>query len=387
MSKKTSLILLSALLLRLLLMPWFAHEDIFSDYRRAEQMAFANQSVFGVITIVPHFIETINLKFFSLFLGNNIFKVVHLELIDQTSINSLLFIFKLPYLVAEILIWWLFIKFFKPTTKILLLLVFNPITIYSVYLFGRYESFIMLFTLLVMLAIKQNKKLLAGIIMAINLLSKVSLALVLPAFIFLKYSKKELLKLTILAIIPAIIFQSWLVPRAITLLGGQHFGYLLASNLKIGPLSINLFSLFYLTSLLIMYRLSFKNSQLKDLEKFSLATVLLLFSYYITSLFHPHYFTWVIIPMLYLMNQLEKNQPLVNIFVLLNLFFFGWLLYWDGFTNIGLLFPIFSNFITVNPQSLVVVDLQTTAYLAKNIMAGLMIYFAFLLVKHYRKSK
>lgn len=387
MTNKALLILLSGILIRLFLMPWFAHEDIFSDYRRAEQMAFADKSVFAVNTIVPHIIETANLKFFSLFTGENFFKQVHFDLIDQRNINAHLFIFKIPYLIIEIITWLLFIKFFKPTNKLLGLLVFNPIIIYSVYMFGRYESFILFFELLLLISLQKNSKFMALFWSVIILLSRVSLALVMPAFALLKLKIKDYLAM--LAVLIPVLFlgKNLILSKLPSIINGQHFAYLFASKINVFELEIYLFPALYLIFFIILAVKFRKNQKISNINRFAIASVLFLFAYYITSLFHPQYFSWFILPFLYLLTQFNESKLLKILFILLNLLFFFWILYWDGFTNIGLLFPIFSNFISVNPQAILPIDIQEIANIAKNMMAMIMLGISYLILKESDKLK
>lgn len=387
MTKKTLLILLFGILIRLSLMPWFAHEDIFSDYRRAEQMAFTGKSVFAVNTIVPHIIETANLKFFSLFTGESFFKQVHYDLIDQKNVNTHLFIFKIPYLIIEIITWLLFIKFFKPTKKLLCFFVFNPIIIYSVYMFGRYESFILFFELLLLISLQKNSKFMALLWSLIILLSRISLALIMPAFALLKFKIKDYLKMLIVLIPVLFLGKNLILSKLPSIISGQHFAYLFASKINILNLEIYLFPTLYLIffiTLMIKFR---KNQKTNNTNRFAIASVLFLFAYYITSLFHPQYFSWFILPFLYLLTQFNENKLLEILFISLNLLFFFWILYWDGFTNIGLLFPIFSNFISINPQAILPTDIQEVANIAKNIMAIIMLLMSYLILKESDKLK
>ncbi len=385
MIKKTLVILLFGIFIRLSLMPWFAHEDIFSDYRRAEQMAFADKSVFAVNTIVPHIIETVNLKLFSLFTGENFFKQVHFDLIDQKNINTHLFIFKLPYLIIEIVTWIIFIKFFKPTNKLLSLLVFNPIIIYSVYMFGRYESFIIFFELLLLISLQKNSKFMALLWSLTILLSRISLALIMPAFALLKFKIKDYLKMFIVLIPVLFLGKNLILSKLPSIISGQHFAYLFTNKINVWGLEIYLFPTLYFTFFIIL-TIKFRNNQkINNINRFAIASVLFLFAYYITSLFHPQYFSWFILPFLYLLTKFNKSKSLKILFISLNLLFFFWILYWDGFTNIGLLFPIFSNFISVNPQAILPIDIQKIAFIAKNAMSLIMLVMSYIIIKEANK--
>jgi len=190
------------LAVRLLLMPFFAHKDLISTYRRAEQFIFHGRPLLSLSDPLSHLIEGINLKFFSFFLGHDFFhsiqQPIQQSLYELPNITVSLFIFKLPYLLAEVISWGIIFKYFlKPTRKNILLVVFNPIILYSVYLFGRYDSFVILFLLLILRELQKKEIRLVPLIASTLLLifSRLSLVILLPSFLFLKtkWSKKILL--------------------------------------------------------------------------------------------------------------------------------------------------------------------------------------------------
>jgi len=96
-------------------MPFFAHEDIFSTYKRAENIAFHQQTLFVSPDVIPHLVEAINLRVISIFIPHDVIHQIHGDFRQITEVNTLLFFFKLPYLIAECIFWYiLFFRYRKP---------------------------------------------------------------------------------------------------------------------------------------------------------------------------------------------------------------------------------------------------------------------------------
>jgi len=144
-----------AVIIRLLLMPFFAHVDVYSEYRRVfyvlENGLYFDNAHRPVVFYIELFFAWISQLFIPV--TNGLF-----DLPDPTkSVSNLvdygfflndpnvfrhLFFFKLPYLLFDIataVVIWKFID--KPQHKKLALLIwlFNPVTLFAAYIFGRFE--------------------------------------------------------------------------------------------------------------------------------------------------------------------------------------------------------------------------------------------------------
>ncbi len=345
---------ISAILLRLSLMPFFSHPDILKTYRRAFNIAFEQTSPFNYfLAIVPHSIEALTLKISSLLINQQILQQINFAATDITHINLLLYLMKLPYLLAEIVFWLVLLKSKKFSKKTWLWLLFNPILIYSIYLFGRYESFVLLFLLLFLLAAQKQKFFQTLLWLFTLIFTRFSLVLLLPGILFLKKKqlKKFLIKaipLTLLGSLVILLFKPTLFNSFLFIFQGNHASYLFQAKLKIGLIAIPLFII--VLSLFLIKASSIFVNQLNFADKFCLFSVLILSSYYITSIFHPQYFSWIILPLAWLLDKyvyqpkakVTKTVDLLQIFVLISYILI--IFYWNSETTIGLLYPIFSSF-------------------------------------------
>ena len=184
--------------------------------------------------------------------------------------------------------------------------------------------------------------------------------LVFPGFLLLDYknikNKKKLISLVvslILALSLIIFSPNKIWEKALSIINGNHFNYLLQSKIPIFNRNLYIFPSIYAGLFFLLAYLFKKKRNIKNHIRFSLFATLAFFSYYMTSFFHPHYFSWFVISFLVILNQIKNKRMGIILFIFLNILFFPWLLYWDGFTNIGLLYPIFSNFISLNPQAII----------------------------------
>lgn len=343
-SRKLILIILSGILVRLLLMPFFAHQDLFSTYRRAEQIAFGSGSLLKTTDPLAHFIEATWLRLVAIATGSEFFSAVHQDLPDIEQINSFSFIFKTPYLLAELAFWILVARFFNLSTKRWLFLVFNPIILYSLYMFGRYESFVMVLTTVMLVLLQKNKLADALTVLGALIFSRFSMFLILPGVLMLKIKAKFK---WILAISLVMAFALFVVLNNYQagglwnwLLYGQHTGYLTATRLDL-PFGVYLplFPVAVIGALMILKRRFSRTPELNNAERFAYTALIILLLYYSLAFFHPHYFLWLMPFWLYLSPNINRK-----VFWLVSLLsiplYFLFTLHWRGATTLQLFVPI-----------------------------------------------
>jgi len=229
-----------AVIIRLLLMPFFAHVDVYSEYRRVfyvlENGLYFDNAHRPVVFYIELFFAWISQLFIPV--TNGLF-----DLPDPTkSVSNLvdygfflndpnvfrhLFFFKLPYLLFDIataVVIWKFID--KPQHKKLALLIwlFNPVTLFAAYIFGRFEVISLFFLAATALQLKHHRLLLASMVFALALLSREINLLFAPFFLLALVDFKDhwLRNVVIVgcsALVIAIIYSlpAWLMPR----LGGD----------------------------------------------------------------------------------------------------------------------------------------------------------------------
>jgi hypothetical protein len=349
---------LTAVLIRLLLTPFFAHPDILKTYRRSFKIAFQGQSALAYfLSIVPHTIQAGILKISSLLIKPSVLDQINSAAVDIDHINLLLFVMKLPYLLAEILFWLVVKKHFKLSDTAWKWLLFNPIVIYSVYMFGRYESFVLLFMALFLVAVNKEKIIQAFSWLTTLILTRFSLVLILPTILLLKL--KQLKKISLVALgtlaVSSLFFRQILIslyPKLIHIFTGSHASYLTELKLPIGfGLAVPVFWIVLVLLIFKARKIAF--SQLSYSLKFGLFATLLLTSFYSTSLFHPQYFSWIIFPLTLVLNstfwkdknlsQLKLDKINISLLLIMGSYFLT-LFFWNTETTLGLLFPVFSGF-------------------------------------------
>ena len=175
----------AGILLRLALMPFFAHVDLFSEARRVFYVLENDHLFDNSHRFVVFYIEVIFAAFSTFFIDvtEGLF---HLDdptqsvsnlvdygfFLNDPNIYRHLFFFKLPYLLFDIataFVIWNFID--KPEYRkiALLLWLFNPLTLFSTYIFGRFEVIGLFFLAASAFQLKNDRVLLASILFAVAL--------------------------------------------------------------------------------------------------------------------------------------------------------------------------------------------------------------------------
>jgi len=343
-------------------MPFFAHEDIISTYRRSLEIVLGQQGWFSFTSVVPHSIQATYLWFISFFTGIEYLESITVHVASINQINSLLFLFKFPYLIAEIVFWYLMISSFKFDNFTRKIMLFNPIVIYSVYMFGRYESFVLLLAVCLLIAIKKNKFIRQAFVFLALLLTRVSMILVIPSFLLLSIKISDKLKFIgvfVVGLLLSIILipQDSIIGLINWVISGQHTSYLFESRLII---SDNFYIPILPVAMVFLFGLGFYfinkyQPKLDNATRFSLGAFVILASYYSLALFHPQYVVWSLPFFFLLLNQFMSSR-LKLLAVLSHVVFFLILPFWEGKTTLGLLFPVF--------ESLWFVDLSQPLFLS-----------------------
>src|SRR4030042_1604910 len=225
-------LLVLAILLRLLIMPFFFHPDIKTYHFQA---SFLRQ---GVVNIYPYLIdnrEKLPLKeefvYFPLtyfFLGGYQALVSPLlgenftawlsdatgRGVESPGIFRYLFVLKLPYLVLDIAIAYLLMGFFEKQEdkkKVFTIWLFNPFTLILLYFFSNVDIIPVFLVLASLLAMKKNKPLGASVLMGLAVGFKAYPVLFFP-FLLAKMEKRSeriTASLVFLATLAVIILPFW----------------------------------------------------------------------------------------------------------------------------------------------------------------------------------
>lgn len=358
-----------AVILRLLLMPFFAHVDLFSEYRRVFYVLENGLYFDNAHRSLVFNIELFFAWFSQLFISTTD-SLFHLENPTQ-SVSSLvdygfflndpnvfrhLFFFKLPYLLFDIataVVIWKFVD--KPEHKKIALLIwlFNPVTLFATYMFGRFEVISLFFLAATALQLKQDRLLLATVLFALSLHCREINLLFAPFFLialidFKDYWLRNLIVVTVSSIIIAVIyaFPAWLMPK----LGGDLSLFVDPRSGHSSDAFKKLLSLGYywfypvVIGLACLALYAWEIGKRSHAERYVLCCAVALFIYFGFNVHSVHYAAWLtIFPIL----SIQYGKKVVLPFVI---FSGAWVVLWLLKTDAGvftlfLAAPLSSDFI------------------------------------------
>lgn len=323
-------------------MPFSAHSDLFS-INMYPSLLF-KESVFDILTYVrdnigPNFQYYPGLTYYTFSLSQYIFqpfsdsfipwmeKIRSLEITDvkgqveyyiknapNPHVFKDLFLAKIPYLIFEVgcvAILFIFVKkkFLKKETVILWL--FNPVLLYSTYVFGQMEIIPTFFLLLAFLLIPKNAKLGVLALGIAAAYKNYALVFIPPTILILGKSWEERLKLLIISMSPHLIF---VLPTLINNPPEALFAFVPKSfliyrrELKNWPLysQIIRYALVVLSYIFIIFLSQFL--RIKNKWEFSVGINLVAMILILTLAprTHFHYLMWVV-PLLFLWYKNVKT--------------------------------------------------------------------------------
>lgn len=211
-------LILLAILLRVLIMPFYFHPDIKTYHF---QSSFLKQGVFDIYSYLESNKSDLPLKeefvyfpltYFSLgsyqilaspFLGddfNNWIANAGIGASEQVGAFKYLFILKLPYLSLDILIAFLLMGIFKDERdkkKVFTLWLFNPFSLILIYVFSNVDIFALTLTALSLLFAQKNRLVIAAICLGIGAGFKAYPLVFLPILLLYAKGIKERILITI----------------------------------------------------------------------------------------------------------------------------------------------------------------------------------------------
>lgn len=205
-----------AIIIRLLIMPFYFHQDI-KTYNW--QSSFLKSGVFNIYTYLTDNKEKLPLKeefvYFPLtylFLGtyqaivspvmgsdfNNWLSDASSQVLDRAGTFKYLFILKFPYLILDLIIPFLIIKFFKDIKqkrKAFIIWLFNPISLTLIYIFSNVDIIAVILSLISILLFRNKKIFLSGLILGLAAGFKAYPLLFLPFLLLFTDRTREVVKM------------------------------------------------------------------------------------------------------------------------------------------------------------------------------------------------
>ncbi len=252
--------------------------------------------------------------------------------------GSTIWLYKLPYLVFDLLLGYLIYKLVSPNKAIFAfgLWIFNPINLYATYMMGQFDIIPTFFSFLSIYLAFKGKLNWAALALGGGIAFKLYPIFLIVPLMLLGKGIGAKVKLLILSVLPYIISILPYLPspsfRSTALLANQSSKSLYASIPVSGGESIILFPAF-----LLLFYLLIHNFRIK-LEAWKLYLIPLLL-FFIFTHYHPQWLIWIT-PFLVLDLAVNKFK---NILLVLIIFgsWFGSLFFFDPSLTIGLFSPLF----------------------------------------------
>lgn len=333
--------LLVGLLARVIFMPIAFHGDLLSTYHRSYLLAFDGQLQY----LNPH--ETIQAAFLLIFThitplqeyltwtgSPTVLPSFWLGTLESINIFRTIFLLKVPYLLFDLLICIVILHIFSADTegglRAFMLWFLNPIVIFAVYIFGRFEVIPIFFILLAILLFKKNHMVFASLSLGIAIIDRYYILLLLPfLLLFCCRTWMDRARVAAISAIPLVVYNAITKLSADTLTSlnmtsSQFVDYFLYMRLETGMNYVYIFIIAYTCILLYAYYMKKCENPVVDFISYSLVILLL---FYATSCFHPQYFAWFI-PFFALYCGFNHDKTLIELhclqIVCFTVFTFNW---------------------------------------------------------------
>ncbi len=346
-------LLLIAIIVRVLVMPFFGHIDVLSEARRVYYWSENGIYLDNIARNTTMFIQVLFFKFTSLLMPDKEAMFTHIdiarttasipnsfEFVSHFTIFRTLFLLKLPFLVFDLLTAVVLFKMHDSKEDALAsvkLWLFNPVTIFSFYIFGRFEAIPVFFIAFSLLAVKQKRYLLSVILLGLCINSREMMNIYLPVYVVALIIsatstlswRSKLAAVTILVLSTAISLQLFSVFGHVvdysgqvvsSVMGEQRVNHLFAFDIH----GVRIFTLLY--TLIIMWVWI---SNIDTYNKILLSCALAIMSFFAFSSHTAHFTAWMILfPAIYYGNDRTLLKPFIA-------FSLVWIGYWLFLTDLG----------------------------------------------------
>ncbi|MCF8055864.1 MAG: hypothetical protein K9K37_04385 [Desulfocapsa sp.] len=346
--------LLIALILRMMIMPFFGHIDLLSEARRVFYWAENNIFIDNIARNTTMFIEVIFFRIFHFLLpesqsmffhadiAHSMASVPHsFEFVSHLTTFRTFFIFKIPYLVCDLATAVILYNYFSDKQKGLrssIMWLFNPVTIFAFYIFGRFESIPIFFIAAALLALKKNKIILAALLLGLCLNGREMMILYFPIFLVaIVFSTNTLLTLRqkiigslLIIVFAAVTMQIFSVLGIHTVDAAGSEGVVLVKENRIQHLFA--FSLHRIMFLPLAYTLVIIwvfISTVSEEKKLLLGGGIAMMSFFAFTAHTAHFTSWMVIfPAIFY----GYNRTFLKPFIV---FCLVWVGYWMFMTDLG----------------------------------------------------
>lgn len=311
--------------LRLLLMGIGFHGDLYSIYWRAHEAVYHgkaiehNQFLAHIVHVVwLWLLRMAHLVPESLWIQPFDYETGWRVLAGHPHAWVFLILLKVPYLVAELAALYVLLLMVAPDSRkpLALYWLFNPLILYGVHLYGRYESFPVLLILLCLFALSRGRPMLGLMALVLSTLLRFYAILLVPLYLWLVPSgKRERLSLCAMVVIPlaaVMVLQflqasSWVAFRdsaeLLSLLTMPHRRFLFAAYVPL--LQADVIYLFPL-GVALLYLTSIDASRPAGANDMWRWGAWLMYWFFAATYFHPQWIVWAV-PFLAL-QRVSRNR-------------------------------------------------------------------------------
>lgn len=271
------------------------------------------------------------------------------QFVNQPNIHWILFLLKLPYLLFELLAVFLLYKAISHDDskyKALNFLIFNPISLFVIYVFGSHDIIPVFFVILSLYLVKIRCKYLPVVSLVIAIILKLYILFLFPIFILiLGKNWRERIKLVLFGFFPLVflLFISLLAnktvnPKTVFLSVAQlrYIDFLLSFALMFLHMYDRLYP-FIIGYCLILFSAAYSGRAaglFNTLIKYVTVSGLIFYSF---CFFHPQYFL-LIVPLTAF--QISRDRRFLPLFFVLVFCYFIYVFQWGKDTTSRLFMPL-----------------------------------------------
>lgn len=298
---------------------------------------------------------------------------------NYPNIIYYMFFLKIPYLILDIGLAFLLLKTFK-NSKIFYFWLFNPVSIYLIYILGNFDILPSFLTLLSFYFLKKNKLLLSYLSIGIAIALKMYPVIFVP-FIFFYQPKNILkhLKYCWFSLLPLIITLLPFITQTSFINSFLGSG-LTQKILEYKLLNLPIFPIFYL---IILANYTFSKSK----QKFEIAVAQTFLIFIGLVKFHPQWIMWFFPFIISIFINFKKVNKLflISFFILIFCYIF---LFNDNFLFWGHLIPIDSNFINLtSPFQIIKLRTHFNPFIVQKNIHNILLFLGIIGSISYAKNK
>ncbi|MDW7772667.1 MAG: hypothetical protein SCH71_07225 [Desulfobulbaceae bacterium] len=412
-------LMIIGLLIRIILMPFFGHIDVLSEARRVYYWSENNIFLDYISRNTTMFIEVIFFKLTSFLLPdrNAMFfqpdlyhtTASHLhsfEFVSHSTVFRTLFILKLPFLVCDMLTAWAVYSYFpqkEDGLRSCAMWLFNPVTLFAFYIFGRFESIPIFFSAVAFLAVKKHRILLAAVLLGLCLNGREMMIfyfLVFLATVITAPVQQVPLKEKILASAIIIFFAAGTLNLFTAFAGyfqeegGREVGRILKEGRVVHLFAFSLHRIMAIPLIYSLILIWIWTSRADIEKKVLLGCALAMMSFFAFSSHTAHFTSWMVIfPVLFYGYDRTLLKPFIA-------FCIGWIGHWAFNTDLGVFtwwlaapFSLHFTRIPTLPEMFqwinngqTIFDLRMMIYLFRTFFIASLIYMAYLMIRVVGKS-